>query len=181
MEIPKQRKKRARGASATPSAPAHKVGKLVIMNSTKDMRKQDAHLIYSAREGRVGDVRELLKMGADMRSQSSDGRTAIHFAAGYGRTNMLKVLVELGADLRACDESGQTALHVAAGDGNIQAVQMLLKLGANVHAYSADGIAAYDDMNTSDENVLEVLEAAKKITPIQEVGGNDAKLLGAAS
>lgn len=49
--------------------------------------------------------------------EDSDGRTALHFAAGLGSEECVRLLAEAGADLDRKERSGGglTPLHVAAG------------------------------------------------------------------
>lgn len=49
-----------------------------------------------------------------------EGRTALHFAAGYGELECCRVLLAAGAKLDAVDSNKNTALHYAAGYGQVR-------------------------------------------------------------
>jgi len=70
---------------------------------------------------------QLLKAGADKDEADEEGRTALHFAAGYGEIKCAEVLLEAGAAVDAADNNSNTALHYAAGYGQDEGVALLLK------------------------------------------------------
>ena len=70
---------------------------------------------------------QLLKAGADKDEADEEGRTALHFAAGYGEIKCAEALLEAGAAVDAADNNSNTALHYAAGYGQDDGVALLLK------------------------------------------------------
>ena len=70
---------------------------------------------------------QLLKAGADKDEADEEGRTALHFAAGYGEIKCAEALLEAGAAVDAADNNSNTALHYAAGYGQDEGVALLLK------------------------------------------------------
>jgi hypothetical protein len=58
--------------------------------------------------------------------QDEEGRTALHFAAGYGELECAKLLIEKGASVDLLDNNKNTALHYAAGYGQADSVKLLL-------------------------------------------------------
>ena len=56
---------------------------------------------------------EVVGLGEDVRAQTQEGGTALHFAAQYGYGEAVKALVALGADVHAQTQEGATALHSA--------------------------------------------------------------------
>jgi ankyrin repeat protein len=56
-----------------------------------------------------------------------EGRTALHFAAGYGEIACAKLLIEAKAKLDLVDNNQNTALHYAAGYGQAESVKLLVE------------------------------------------------------
>ncbi|KAF2964017.1 hypothetical protein GQX73_g9554 [Xylaria multiplex] len=62
-----------------------------------------------------------------LNAQTSNGETAVHWAAFYGHARVLGVLIEKGADLDTKDNSGRTALHKATMNDDHVSVKMMLE------------------------------------------------------
>ena len=58
----------------------------------------------------------LLKAGANVNAEATDGQTAVHAAAQKGWTQVVKLLVENGASPNAKDKRGRTPLDYAKGN-----------------------------------------------------------------
>lgn len=61
---------------------------------------------------------------------SSDGRSALTFAAEAGSERALEVLLKAGADVNITCQNGMTVLHYSVRSGNTQLVSRLLEAGA---------------------------------------------------
>lgn len=72
-------------------------------------------------------LKELLAAGADVDEVDEEGRTALHFAAGYGEIACAKLLIEAKAKLDLVDNNQNTALHYAAGYGQAESVKLLVE------------------------------------------------------
>ncbi|KAJ0967030.1 hypothetical protein J5N97_023947 [Dioscorea zingiberensis] len=96
----------------------------------------------------------------DPDAEDSEGRTALHFAAGLGSEECVRVLAAAGADLEKKERAagGLSALHVAAGYGRAGAVRVLVEAGADVGAVDGRG-------RTALEVAKEVLAATPKGNP----------------
>ena len=60
-------------------------------------------LMYSANEGDLDGIRELLDSGVNVNFKDSDGRTALHVAACNGVTDVISLLFDRGSELDPSD------------------------------------------------------------------------------
>ena len=74
-------------------------------------------MISAASLGKVSDVIELLKKGADVNSMDTNGWAALMLAAVYGHTVCASILLKRGADVNRIDYEGNKALLLAAWHG----------------------------------------------------------------
>jgi len=85
------------------------------------------NLHSAASEGDAAKLKELLEAGdVDVDEQDDEGRTALHFAAGYGELECATLLIGRGAKVDLLDNNKNTALHYAAGYGQADSVKLLL-------------------------------------------------------
>jgi len=102
----------------------------------------------------------LLKFGADIEAQDTNGATPIHFAAEFGYPEMVRFLIENGANAN-CQQKylGNTPLHYAASRAHFDVVEVLLKSGANPELRNKSNFTPLD-LATSEENYksIEVLK-----------------------
>ena len=90
----------------------------------------------AAWNGDAGEVRRLVRGGANVNTASDFGTTPLHSAAMKSNVEVIKVLLELGATLEARDSLGRTPLIVAA-EVNPQpksVIETLLSAGASSEA-----------------------------------------------
>ena len=73
----------------------------------------------------------LLAAGASTSLRTSQGRTAMHYAAQGGHPALLALLLDAGADAEVQSNTGASALHTAAQDGKVEAIALLLSRGAS--------------------------------------------------
>lgn len=70
---------------------------------------------------------------------SSNGNTALHFAARRGNDQVADLLVhQAKADVNARDSSNMTPLHLACVSGNVAISKMLIQRGADIKAKSTE-------------------------------------------
>jgi len=75
-------------------------------------------------------VRQLVRLGADIKMANKFGNTALHSAAYQNAINVARYLIKAGADVNAIGKDGDTPLHRAS---NVAMVKLLLKNGARVN------------------------------------------------
>ena len=76
----------------------------------------------------------LVKNGADVNVQDTDGLTPLHFAAENGQLQVAKLLIESGALVDAKYINGLTPLHRAALHGHTEILKLLIENGATIDA-----------------------------------------------
>jgi ankyrin repeat protein len=119
--------------------------------------------LRAAKSGDVEVMRLLLQYGANPKSVSKDGATAIMLAAGLGYRDgnaavptrdrgtdaeviaAISMCLDLGLDINATNGRGDTALHAAvAGRGSDDVLRFLVSHGAKIDAKNAQGRSALD-------------------------------------
>ena len=98
----------------------------------------EAPVADAAMQGRIDQVRALLRDGEDVNAAQGDGMSALHWAAERGDAEMVEVLVVAGAEVEAITRiGGYTPLHIASRGARALAVQALIEQGADVNARTA--------------------------------------------
>ena len=122
-------------------------------------------LMIAAIRGHINALTLLIKHGADVDLQDSDGYKALHFAV-YGSdisSEIFSCLIGIGADVNARTNNGVTPLMIAAEEGHINAVTSLVKCGVNVHLQDKDGqTALHHAMQSPQTSICEVLSCLIK-------------------
>eukprot|EP00903_Cladosiphon_okamuranus_P006954 g6768.t1 len=97
-------------------------------------------LDLAARAGQAAVSQMIIRHGADVNAQDSDGVSALYLAALNDRAVMIDILVNAGADVQAKARGRQsrTALHIACAEGSSRAVEALLKCGAGLFTRDID-------------------------------------------
>ncbi|KAK4589450.1 hypothetical protein RGQ29_020146 [Quercus rubra] len=90
----------------------------------------EVRLMYSANEGDLDGIRELLDSGVNVNFKDSDGRTALHVAACNGLTDVVSLLLDRGSELDPSDCWGSTPLADAIHYKKHDVIKLLEKRGA---------------------------------------------------
>lgn len=94
-------------------------------------------------DGGLATIDLLLARDAEVKIQSNNGGTALHFATSKQNVDVVKKLLNSGASARVKDKRGQLPLHRAAAVGNMPLVKLLLSTGKSpVDATDMDGSTA---------------------------------------
>jgi hypothetical protein len=80
------------------------------------------------------------KSNLQVDSMDSQGRTALHRAAGCGHERVIRTLLEANADVNKQDSGRMTPLHWAICNRHERVVEMLLKANADVNKPDESGI-----------------------------------------
>ena len=105
------------------------------MGQKQSQQEKDQALIKAVTNGKIEEVRTLLKNGANP-SFEIDGRSSLHWAC-YQRVNqdvLIELLLRSGADKDKYDSFGRTPLMIACITSNVCALRVLIKSGADLNA-----------------------------------------------
>jgi ankyrin repeat protein len=138
-------------------------------------------LMLAAAFGSPEAMQLLVGSGADVKTVSSAGITALHWATGDVRK--VRLLLDRGADVRASSQLGRTPLLVAASsNGTMETVGLLLEKGADINAADAVGVtpliaaASVDDLAVAKVLLVKGADVNAKAN----VGQSATALMGAA-
>ncbi len=84
----------------------------------------------------------LIDQHVNVNTPTSDGTTALHWAAHNGDVDLVDRLLSAGADANAKNQFGATPMSEAAFAGNVAIIEKLLKAGADPDSPGADGQTA---------------------------------------
>jgi uncharacterized protein len=99
----------------------------------------DSRLIEAARKQDQTAVRTLLSQKPDVNARSSDGSTALLWAAHWSDVATADLLLRAGAEANTANDFRTTPLSEACINGNSALVRLLLKSGANPNTAIATG------------------------------------------
>ena len=99
-------------------------------------------LLTSAARGHERLVETLLRRGAAIDQQDSDGFWALFLAASNGRERVAHTLLLHGAEVNSQDHLGLTPLMAAAEKGHLHVVDLLLRYGADADRQELNGRTA---------------------------------------
>lgn len=137
---------------------------MALAIATGDREVLNRRLRSEATFGRTQRIEELVKLGADLNSQTEYGESALYYAIVFDRTKTALRLLELGANPNTLDESDRSPLHKAASQCNFRIVRALLKSGAKINHADFNGRTAL--INASESSCLRtvaVLLTHKKV------------------
>lgn len=100
-------------------------------------------LVAAAKERKNDELKRLLKEGAHVNEQDSNGYTALAWASSNGDTDIVKFLLEKGANVHLTNKiktgiTGTTPLMRAASYGHVEIANLLIKAGAKIDDQRSD-------------------------------------------
>lgn len=146
------------------------MSKKPITPQAQDMLNR--RLAVAVNGGRLDEVRQLLKEGANPNFRQAWDEPLISFAAAFDTIEMVQLLIDHGADVRACDKDGMTPLENALESGLLDIAELLIKHGADINQQMVAGetippfAAAIiaDRIHSSDERTEFVLKHMPDLT-----------------
>jgi ankyrin repeat protein len=145
----------------------------------------DLDVFEAATLGYVDRLRERLEEdSASVSAFSSDGFTALHFAAFFGKAEAARVLLEAGAahDRVTRNDLANQPLHAAAAGRHLEVCRVLLAAGADVDATQHGGYTPlHEAAEHGDVEMVELfLSAGAKPAATDDRGMTPADLAEAA-
>ncbi len=102
----------------------------------------DASLVDLVKQGNRQAAIAMIDQRANVNTPTSDGTTALHWAAHNGDVELIDRLLRAGADAKAKNQFGATPMSEAAFLGNVAIIEKLLNAGADPDSPGADGQTA---------------------------------------
>lgn len=113
-------------------------------NAERRQRELDEALVAETARGNIDEVKSLLAKGANPQAKSSDGTTALMYAAQHDFIDIVEALLKRGAFVNTRNDQGRTALMGAAQFGAVDVIRMLLAApGIKVDLTSTSGDTAF--------------------------------------
>ena len=113
---------------------------LAVLFSTASLHSAgDRRLIDAVRDRDAAAVDALLRQRVDVNATSSDGASALHWAAHWDDRLTADALIRAGARVDAANDYGVTPLAMAAVNGSAAMIALLVKGGATANLASRSG------------------------------------------
>jgi ankyrin repeat protein len=108
------------------------VGALLALCVAANVQAADSPIVRAAASADGAAVRALIKQGADVNAQGSDGATALLWIARAGDRDTVDALLKAGAKVSTPNALGITPVYAAAENGDAAMLRRLLDAGASV-------------------------------------------------
>jgi len=99
-------------------------------------------LMKASENGDTYTTEKLIKEGAKINEQDSNGYTPLMYAAWSGKTEVVKLLINKGADVNKRDNKSYTPLLWATYCRHLDLAKLLIDNGADINAQDATGSTA---------------------------------------
>ncbi|KAM9307589.1 ankyrin repeat domain-containing protein 12 [Gastrophryne carolinensis] len=116
----------------------------------KRNERGETPLHMAAIRGDLSQVKELIRLGANVNVKDFAGWTPLHEACNMGFYEVAKALVAAGADVNTQGLDDDTPLHDAVSSGHRDIVKLLLRHGSNAFLANKHGIRPIDVVETEE-------------------------------
>ncbi|XP_068003702.1 ankyrin repeat domain-containing protein 12 isoform X1 [Melanerpes formicivorus] len=120
----------------------------------KRNERGETPLHIAAIRGDVKQVKELIRLGANVNVKDFAGWTPLHEACNVGYYDVAKVLIAAGADVNTQGLDDDTPLHDSASSGHRNIVKLLLRHGGNPFQANKHGERPVDVAETEELEML---------------------------
>ncbi|XP_063307633.1 ankyrin repeat domain-containing protein 12 [Pelobates fuscus] len=120
----------------------------------KRNERGETPLHMAAIRGDRSQVKELIRLGANVNVKDFAGWTPLHEACNMGFYDVAKVLIAAGADVNTQGLDDDTPLHDAASSGHRDIVKLLLRHGGNAFQANKHGARPVDVAETEELELL---------------------------
>jgi ankyrin repeat protein len=100
--------------------------------------KADSLLLASSLHGNVQEIKEAIRMGADVNAVNENGASPLNMVSKLSYEFLVRYFIGLGANVNTANNDKITPLHWGVEYNNLEIVKLLLKKKANLDA--RDGI-----------------------------------------
>ncbi|KAL6818997.1 ankyrin [Trichoderma camerunense] len=118
----------------------------ILINFGADIRVTDKYgfspFLWGVVAGQEETIFQLLRVGADANSTSTDGRSALAWAAGLRRSSIASRLLDRDGGISRTQDSLGVPLEEAAASGDVDTVKLLLEHGGDPNYRDRDGWSA---------------------------------------
>lgn len=101
----------------------------------------DYNLMMAASKGHDSEIERLIKKGADIDAETSEGATPLIFAVGNNMISSVRILLSHYPDINKVTSRYETALHIAVRQNNEEIAEELIRAGADVDISDRNGAA----------------------------------------
>jgi len=102
------------------------------------MNELTENLFEASKKGKINEVKDLIRSGANINISNGNGNVALHEAAWEGHIEVVNFLVVNGADLNVYGTFGNTPLLAALNVKENLVARFLIKSGADTNCTNAD-------------------------------------------
>lgn len=113
----------------------------------KHLHFKDIPLLQAIDKGDLEQVKKLVKEGADIDVELSNGMKPIHVAVATGQADITAFLLESGADVNSRSIKGISPLNLALDTRNIDTIKVLLSKGARYSGRDIYGAIFKDNLD----------------------------------